>query len=197
LSFDLQQSLRILKPQKRTTPLQRRADADLRWAATEPPIGAALFLDTTVYINVLQGRSPKEVDQLLLVRASHHSAVCLAELTYVFGRLDPNHPSSKKAWRAVEQTIADIPEHRLHAPETAIWGQAGILAGEVTRLSSLAKGQGNERKFLNDALIYLQAQRLGASVLTSNIRDYDYLNQLVPQVSIIFYRPYSPHESGT
>jgi hypothetical protein len=146
---------------------------------------------------VLQGRSPNAVDELLLVRVCHHSAVCLAELTHVFGRLDPVHPLSKKVWRAVHRTIEDMPAHRLHAPQTVVWGQAGILAGEVARLSALPKGQGHERKFLNDALIYLQAQRLGASVLTSNIRDYDYLNQLVPQVGLIFYRQRGPGESVT
>ena len=191
MSFDLQQSLRILKPQKRTSSLQRRPDTDLHWASEEPRIGGALFLDTSVYIDVLQGRSPKEVDELLWVRVCHHSAVCLAELTHVFGRLDPAHPSSKKVWRALHQTIEDMPAHRLHAPETATWGQAGILAGAVARLGSLPKGQGHERKFLNDALIYLQAQRLGASVLTSNIKDYDYLNQLAPQAGVIFYRRFS------
>jgi predicted nucleic acid-binding protein len=188
LGFDLQQALRTLKPQKRTERLERRSDSELRWAFEEPSIGGALLLDTSVYLDVLQGRSPEAVDELLVFRVCHHSAVCLAELTHVFGRLDPAHVSTKAVLRTVRETIEDIPEHRLHAPEPTTWGQAGMLAGELVRLSGLPKGQGHERKFLNDALIYLQARLLGASVLTGNIRDFDYLNQLVPIVRIILYR---------
>jgi len=36
--------------------------------------------------------------------------------------------------------------------------QAGMLAGEVVRFAGAPKGAGDERKFLNDALIYLQAR---------------------------------------
>jgi predicted nucleic acid-binding protein len=168
----------------------------LHWASEEPSIGAALFLDTTVYIDVLQDRSPKEVDDLLWGRACHHSAVCLAELTHLFGRLDPAHPETSKVLRAVRQTIEDIPEHRLHAPEIAIWAQAGMLAGEIARLTGLSKREGNGRRFFNDALICLQAQRLGANVLTSNIRDYDFLNPLLPRVRTIFYRRQSPRDGA-
>lgn len=85
----------------------------------------------------------------------------------------------------VQQTINDIPAHRLHAPDAAIWGQAGIVAGLLFRLSKLPKGEGHERSFVNDLLIFLQAQRLGASVLTGNIRDFDYLSQVFPTGRII------------
>src|SRR5436305_15318167 len=43
------------------------------------------------------------------------------------------------------------PEHRLHAPEIAIWAQAGMLAGEIARLTGLSKREGNGRRFFNDA----------------------------------------------
>ena len=39
-----------------------------------------------------------------------------------------------------------------------------------------------------DALIFLQARQLGASVLTGNIRDFDYLSQIFPTGRIILYR---------
>jgi predicted nucleic acid-binding protein len=169
--------------------LQRRADDDLPWVADEPAIGGALFLDTSVYLDVLQGRSPVEVDTLLTYRLCHHSAVCLCELTHAFGRLDPKHVSTKTVLQIIQATIDDIPEHRLHAPDAAIWGQAGVLAGLLSRLSNLPKGEGHERRFVNDALIFLQARQLGASVLTGNIRDFDYLCQIIPTGRIILYRP--------
>jgi len=188
LGFDLSETLRSLKPQKHTRTLERRADGDLPWVADEPAIGGPLFLDTSVYLDVLQGRSPVEVDTLLTYRRCHHSAVCLSELTHAFGRLDPKHAATKSVLETIEATVEDIPEHRLHAPDAAIWGQAGVLAGLLFRLSNLPKGEGHERRFLNDALVFLQARLLGASVLTGNVRDFDFLTQVLPTGRIILYR---------
>jgi hypothetical protein len=188
LGFDLEKALRRLKPQKQSQPLRRRPDSALPWASDALSVGAALLLDTGVYLDVLQGRTPPVVDGLLTYRICQHSTVSLAELTHIFGRLDPTHASTKGVLKAVQETIEDIPEHRLHAPDATIWGEAGMLAGELFRLSEASKGKGMERKYLNDALIYLQARALGANVLTGNIADFDLLNQLVPEVSIILYR---------
>jgi predicted nucleic acid-binding protein len=186
--FDLAASLRALKPQKRTARLERRRDAELRWADDEPRIGGALLLDTCVYLDVLQGRTPQSVDDLIASRICRHSAVCLAELTHLFGRLDPSHPSTKSVLRPLRETIEDIPAHRLHAPIDATWVEAGMLAGELARLSDQPKGVGAARKFLNDALIFMQARRIGAEVLTANVRDFDFLDQLAPSGRVVYYR---------
>jgi predicted nucleic acid-binding protein len=188
LPFDLQGTLRRLKPHKRLARLTRRADSELAWASDVPLIGGALMLDTSVYLDVLQARTPDAVDELLTYRVCYHSAVCLAELTHVFGRLDPANPSTRGVLQTMREMIEDIPWHRLQAPDSAAWGEAGILAGELFRLSGEAKSAGHERKYLNDALIYLQARGIGASVITGNVADFDFLNQLVPAVPIILYR---------
>jgi len=67
-----------------------------------------------------------------------------------------------------------------------MWGAAGILAGMLFRLGSFRAG--DERKCLNDALVYLQARALGCSVTTRNVKDFDFLNQLVPDGRILLYR---------
>ncbi|RJG41731.1 hypothetical protein D3Y55_25705 [Mesorhizobium sp. DCY119] len=100
----------------------------------------------------------------------------------------PKHTSRKSVLGTIQATIDDIPEHRLHAPDAAIWGQAGVIAGLLSRLSNLPKGEGHERKFVNDALVFLQARQLGATVLTGNIRDFAFLSQLVPAGRITLYR---------
>lgn len=147
------------------------------------------MLDTTVYVDLLRGVTPPEVDQLLQMRLCHHSAVSLAELTHAFGRLDPAHADTKAALRHIHATITkDIPVHRLHEPEADVWGAAGILAGMIFRLRRLPKKQGHERKLINDALLYLQARKLGCTVLTGNVDDFDILNQLVSSGQILFYR---------
>jgi hypothetical protein len=70
-------------------------------------------------------------------------------------------------------------------PQT--WGEAGMLAGKVLRLAQLPTGRGLERKLLNDSLVYLQARRIGAAVLTRNRRDFDFLQQLLPTGAAILY----------
>ena len=119
--------MRRLKPHKRLEQLTRRTDSELASASDEPLIGGALILDTSVYLDVLQGRTPDAVDELLTYRVCHHSAVCLAELTHVFGRLDPAHPSTSEVLQTVRDVIEDIPRHRLQAPDSAMWGEAESL----------------------------------------------------------------------
>jgi predicted nucleic acid-binding protein len=188
LSFDLKAAEREIKPQNGTAGLQERPPASLRWAAHENKTGAPILLDATVYIDTLQGKAPAAIDDLLRYRSVFHSAVCLAELTRAFGRLDPKDPRTRKALGAIAGTIEDdIPRHRLFEPDTRSWGEAGMLAGKVLRLARLPEGQGLERKLLNDSLIYLQARRIGAAVLTRNRRDFDFLNQLAPSGAVIFY----------
>jgi len=187
LSFDLEGAERELKPQKGTRLLER-PQADLRWAAHEPKTGGPILLDSTVYIDTLQGKIPAEVRDLLRYRSAFHSAVCLAELTHVFGRLNPEDSRTKKALATIAGAIKeDIPRHRLFEPDTRIWGEAGMLAGKALRLSGLPKDDEFKRKLLNDSLIYLQARRIGAAVLTRNRRAFDFLNQLVPSGAAIFY----------
>ena len=186
MSFDLQKTERALKPQARGA-LEARPEDELRWVDGEAKAGVPLLIDTTVYLDALQGRTPAAVDDLLRYRSIFHSAVCLAELTRAFGRLDPAHSGTQKALAALAGAIDDIPRHRLFAPDTDLWSKAGMLAGKALRLGRIPPGQGQERNLLNDSLIYLQARKVGAAILTRNVRDFDLLEQLVPSGAVIFY----------
>jgi hypothetical protein len=186
LNFDLDGVLRRLKPSKRTAALVRRPPAELPFVDEHLVPGPELLLDTTVYLDELRDRSPVEVDQLMRLRICNRSTVCLAALTHDFGRLDPANPGTLAALDRCRDTIAIIRPHRLSEPSLSVWGAAGILAGLAFRLGNCAKGQ--ERKWLNDALVFLQAVAAGQAVLTGNIRDFDFLNQLVPDGRVIFYR---------
>jgi predicted nucleic acid-binding protein len=187
LSFDLARAERALKPQGRGT-LKTRPESALRWADGEAKAGVPLLLDATVYIDVLQGSASEAACNLLRYRSIFHSAVCLAELTHAFGRLDPAYAGTRKALEALGGAIDDIPRHRLFAPDTDLWGKAGMLAGKALRMGRIPPGQGQERKLLNDSLIFLQARKVGAAVLTRNVRDFDMLEQLVPSGAAVFYR---------
>lgn len=185
MSFDLDSILQRLKPSKRLRALAQRPTSELAFVGDHLVPGPELLLDTTVYFDGLQDRSPPDVDQLMRMRICNHSAVCLAELTHAFGRLDPAHRGTQDALGKCRHTIALIRPHRLSEPSLNVWGAAGILAGLAFRLGGYMKGQ--ERKLLNDALIFCQALEAGHAVLTGNVKDFDLLNQLVPDGRVIFY----------
>ena len=147
--------------------------------------GAELLLDTCVYIDVLQGRTPASVDELLEARVVNHSTVCLAEITHLFGRPDPAHSGTKAVLREIRRTIDDIPPHRLSAPSETAMGEAGMLAGLVSRLLGVERSE--RPLLLNDASLYLQALEHGWTVLTRNIRDFDYFDQLLPANRVLLY----------
>ena len=185
MSFDLNRSLRRLKPERRRVRLRRRADAALPFVAETPSQGPELLLDTCVYIDALEDRIPERVVRLLASRLSNHSGVALAELTHPFGRLDPWHSRTATVLAEIADTIADIPQHRLNAPSIGVLGDAGILAGIVARLSDVDTAR--EQALLNDAILYLQAVENGHTVLTRNIREFDYFDQLLPCNGVLFY----------
>ncbi|MGH8209976.1 MAG: type II toxin-antitoxin system VapC family toxin [Steroidobacteraceae bacterium] len=186
MSFDLDAVLRGLKPQRKNRPLRVRPHDKLHWIEAVPLVGSPVLLDSTVYIDTLQGRSPAALDALVTLRTCNHSAVCLSELTHVFGRLSPADARTEGALKIIGQTIRDIPAHRLVAPDAQTWGAAGVLAGILFRLGSYSAGA--EKKCLNDALIFLQGRKLGWPILTGNVKDFDLLNQLVPDGRILLYR---------
>lgn len=64
--------------------------------------------------------------------------------------------------------------------------EAGILAGLIHRLGGSQPGR--ELSALNDATPYLQALEQGYTALTGNIRDFDFLQQIVPAGRVLFYR---------
>jgi hypothetical protein len=100
-----------------------------------------LLLDTTVYIDVLQDNSPRQVDDLVAMRICNHSAVCLAELTHAYGRLDPHHPTTRSTLNSIGKTIAAMRPHRVCEPSQSAWGTAGILAGLAFRLGGYHTGK--------------------------------------------------------
>jgi predicted nucleic acid-binding protein len=190
-NFDLPRALRRIRPQRAAQRLQRRAVSDLPFLEAVTLAGPELLLDTCVYIDVLQGRAPSKMEALIQTRIINHSTVCLSELTHLFGRLDPAHPGTKGILKEIQQTIDDTPGHRLSAPSTMAFGEAGMLAGLVARLT------GTDRKMplMNDACLYLQALERGWIVLTRNVRDFDYFDQFLPAGRVLFYEAASG--SGT
>jgi predicted nucleic acid-binding protein len=185
LRFDLAAALRRIRPQRRSGALIRRDDGALPFVTARVAAGAELLLDTCVYIDVIQGRTPGAVDALLVMRICNHSSICLAELTHLFGRLDPARSETPTILKELSGVIEDdIPPHRLISPSARAQGEAGMLAGLAARLGGYSK----EQTLLNDAILYLQAIERGCVVLTRNLREFDLFDQLLPCDRVLFYR---------
>jgi len=164
--------------------LSRRDDSELEFVPAAPEAGAELLLDTCVYIDVVQGRTPPQVDRLLGLRILNHSTIALAELTHLFGRLDPANATTRPALTRLGQAVDMIPPHRLNAPSPRAFAEAGMLCGLAARLT----GDANSPALMMDALLMLHATQSGRVLLTRNIRDFDRLQQLEPRSRILFYR---------
>ncbi len=184
-SSEIQRSLRRLKPAKYSTQLQPRDRSELTFLGQLSRPFPKLLLDTTVYIDELQGRLPKHVEVSLRLTELWHSTVTEAELTALAGLLSPTHPDTSQAVQQVLASIERRPSHRILNPDREVWREAGILAGLLARLQSYGKTE--QRRALNDALIFLSAAKQGYSVLTRNILDFDLMMQLAPFGKAAFY----------
>jgi predicted nucleic acid-binding protein len=177
--------LRRLKPERRIARLKRRPDEALPFVPEMPSAGLELLLDTCVYIDILQRRAPEQVKRLLATRLSNHSGIVLAELTHLFGRLDPRDDRTASVLAEIAGVVSDMPAHRVSAHSLKALGEAGILAGLAARLSNVEPGR--QQALLNDAALYLQALENGQIVLTRNIREFDWFDQLLPCNRVLFY----------
>jgi predicted nucleic acid-binding protein len=180
-----QQSLRRLKPEKHHEGLAYRDHSQLQFLSNLNVPLPKLLLDTTVYIDALQGRLTDDTEIALRTGSLWHSSVTEAELAALAGLLDPKHPDTASVIAQVAASIELRPSHRILIPDRETWLEAGILAGLLARLQRYGKSE--QRKALNDALIFLTATRNGCIVLTRNVKDFDLLMQLDPKGQAVFY----------
>lgn len=166
--------------------LARRTDADLAFASEEQLAGGPLLLDTCVYIDQLQGRAPDILDAVVAARQINHSTVAQQELMHTVGVLDPKDPRTSGAIALIREVIQSMPAHRTLVPDGDVLGRAALLSGMLCRLQGF--GAGRRLRALQDCVLFLQARKLGLTVLTANISDFDLLTQLVPSALVLFYR---------
>jgi hypothetical protein len=164
----------------------RRPENELPFVSDKTTGSAELLLDTCVYIDNLQDRLPGAVGNLLATRLSNHSGVALSELMDLFGRLDPRDARTDAVLAKIRAAISLVPPHRLTSPSVQVFGEAGILAGLVARLTGIDAGR--RQALLNDAVLFLQALEQGQTLLTRNIREFDWFDQLLPTGRVLFYR---------
>lgn len=184
---DLRRSLRRIRPDARVGTLARRADGELPFIGPADGAGPPLLLDTCVYIDALEGALPPAVETALRTRTLVHLPLVVAELSHNFGRLDPRDPRTAAHLGQLAGLIGDIPDHRLERDVSpGVLLEAGIVSGLLFRLGGLAPGR--ETAALVDATLFLHALERGFTVLTRNIRDFDFLLQIVPAGRVLLYR---------
>jgi predicted nucleic acid-binding protein len=167
-------------------PLSCRDDSLLPFVGTQATAGHGLLLDTCVYIDKMQGKAPQVIEDLLSVRTVNHSAVCVQELMHAVGVLDQDDPRSRPAVEAIWKAIDAMPPHRLFTPDIAVLARAAVYAGMLCRTQEYAKD--DKMSALHDCVLFLQADKLGFTVLTRNVRDFDFLLQMRPAGRVLFYR---------
>lgn len=188
MAFRLSAIRRQLKPERHVATLVRRPDPELPFADPKRlPAGAGVLLDTCVYLDAAADRLPDGVAALLPRAVLHHSSVCLAELTYGLGALDPRDRRSRANSRVIEDIIVRAQDSgRIVVPEDAAWATAGMLAGMLARLQGYGAEQ--RRKALLDSLLFLSALKSGLTLLTANFAEFDLMLQLLPGPRVAFYR---------
>jgi predicted nucleic acid-binding protein len=144
-----------------------------------------LLYDTTVYIDLLQGRFPPSADNILKASDSWHSTVTEAELIALCGMLQPKHPDTPRVVATVMASVESRKEHRILSPDREVWAAAGLLSATLARLQQ--RSRTDRILLLNDALLLETARKYGLSLLTRNIKDFDLLQQLEPTAKVIFY----------
>lgn len=181
--FDAARRWARLDPQRT---LARRSADELPFVDVSSVGGQGLLLDTCVYIDQMQDRSPQVLDDLVAQRQVNHSTVAIQELMHTVGVLNPSDARTAGVINEIGKQIKAMPPHRIFAPDIEVVGRAAPLSGILCRL------QGDEKdgklRALQDCVLFLQAQKLGLVVLTANVSDYDILLQLIPVGRALFYR---------
>ena len=186
MSSEFQDTLRRLRPDKQRAQLRPRPESELEFIATTSHRPAKLLYDTTVYIDILQGRFPQQGEAMLRATEAWHSPVTEAELAATCGLLDPAHSQTPVIIEQIAAVIDRRPSYRTITPDPQIWREAGVLSGTLARTQGYGKEQ--RRRVLNDALLFATARKHGCAVLSRNVRDFDLLQQLDPSGKVMFYR---------
>jgi hypothetical protein len=181
--FDAARRWARFDPQKT---LARRDDDELPFANASPIGGQGLLLDTCVYIDQMQDRSPRVLDDLIAKRQVNHSTVAIQELMHTVGVLNPSDVRTASVVAEIGKQIKAMPPHRIFAPDVEVLGRAALLSGILCRLQGYEKDR--KLRALHDCVLFLQAQKLGLVVLTANVGDHDILLQLLPSGRALFYR---------
>ncbi len=185
LKSDVQSIISRHDPGGWSRPLAYRPKSNLPFDPLAVPAGVSLLFDATVYIDHLKDQLPTSIVNLMASRTILHGAPALAELAVTIGALDPADRRARATLTPIIEMLARINPSRIIAPSHEVWLEAAVVAGILARTQAIPKQ--DRRKFLNDALLFLQAADTGSVLVSRNSRDLDLLLQLKPRASVLLY----------
>lgn len=196
LAAELARWQRRIRPEKRRTPLRFRDRSALPFFPAAS-LSGPVMLDTCAYIDALNGRMPIALQALLPGRRHLHSTVCLAELAFGLGAMEPDASHVVRSRATIGDLLDRIETRRTVSLPASGWMAAGLIAGVLARLQG--GGRATRRRFLAGAAIYLCARTAGVTLLTANWRDFDLIDQLaadgMPGARLLCYTP-EPLQAG-
>jgi hypothetical protein len=75
---------------------------------------------------------------------------------------------------------------RLVEPDAEVAGRGALLGGVLSRIQN--HDRASKLRSVNDGILFLQTAKLGLTLLTRNVSDFDYLLQMAPTGRVLFYR---------
>lgn len=186
MGFDFDAAERVRRNDPGRT-IARRPDAELPFLGEEALAGGSLLLDTCCYIDQMKGSAPDTLERLLGVRIVNHSMVAVQELMVAVGALRQDDPRTPATLSSIAQIVKGMPEHRLFTPDADVLGKAAVYAGMLGRTQGY--GKDGRLRALHDCVLFLQAEKLGLTLLTANAAEFDVLLQIRPSGRVLFYRP--------
>ncbi len=169
--FDFDAARRWARFDPRQTPA-RRGDHELPFVIPNVIGGQGLLLDTCVYIDQMQDRSPERLDDLIAQRQVNHSTVAIQELMHTVGVLNPSDVRTTGVVSKIGKRIKAMPPHRIFAPDIEVLGRATL----PSRILCCLRGYKKDTKLraLQNCVLFLQAHKLGLVALTAICRRLRY-----------------------
>jgi hypothetical protein len=93
--------------------LIRRSENELPFVDPSLIGGQGLLLDTSVYIDQMQDRSPRILDDLIAHRQVNHSTVAIQELMHTVCVLNPSDARTATVIDVIGKQIRAMPPHRI------------------------------------------------------------------------------------
>ena len=190
---DFEAILNRCTPSKWTRSLAYRPKIHLPFDAAAVPKGAAILLDTTVYVDQLKGDLPIPIIDLIATRPIHHGAPALSELAAAIGYLNPLDSRTAANLKPIVEMLQSVPPQMILVPSDQAWIEASVLSGILARTQGVAKA--DRRRLLNDALLFLTAAEADAILISRNSKDLDLLLQMKPGVGVLLYVRKPPLDS--
>lgn len=157
--------------------MARRPDTELPFADEGFTRWQPILLDTCVYIDQMQDRAAEMIQTLVRHTIVNHSTAAIQELMHSVGVLDPGDRRTAATIGVIRSYVANIRSNRLFVPDADTSLRAALLAGIMCRIQGY--GSANRQRVLQDCILFLQAQKLGFTLLTANVADFDILLQLI------------------